>query len=359
MSASFSKTKSTEKVTYKKMFSFQDSSLPNTYRQDTSAPFVLTLMSIHPSDMKESVVSAFTPRMQFNLPISKIKLPHNSMHQHNYFEFNYVLKGKMYLIVNGKRHLYTAGSCCLMNRDTPHTELPESSDYLCIFFSVSRDFIKRLMNYGNSLMFCEEQGIFENVVFQFFKGNLQDKHPNKKDFWDFVPLITEIEQKKIVHNIFEDMVYLMLNPRPGSTYLLQCLFLQLIDILCNPNCYNTVYVTSRSSMDSLIFARIDQLLYEHCGRICNSELSRLLNYDGSYLGKIVKKHTGKSLFQYSMTFTMAAAADLLTNSEMTVSEIAAKLKFSNRAHFYKLFEEHFGVTPKAYRQNKRDSAQFL
>lgn len=76
----------------------------------------------------------------------------------------------------------------------------------------------------------------------------------------------------------------------------------------------------------------------------------MLNYNGTYLGKIVKKYTGKNLFQYRLTFTMNAAADLLKNSDLSVSEIAARLKFSNRAHFYKLFEEYYKVTPVMYRK---------
>lgn len=60
-------------------------------------------------------------------------------------------------------------------------------------------------------------------------------------------------------------------------------------------------------MDFLLMARIDQILEERNGRITNHELAQILNYDGSYIGRIVKKATGKSLFKYSMTFTIAAA----------------------------------------------------
>ena len=352
MLISINPTLSAGDTAYEKIFSFHSTSLPNTFRQDTDIPFILTIMSIRPSDMEKSAISTFTPDAQFNLPISSAIKGRSleSMHQHNCFEFNYVLKGRMYLVVNGKRYLYTPGSCCLVNRDTLHTELPENSDYVCIFFSVSRDFIKQLMNYGNSLIFLKEKDLFANVIFQFFRENLQNEHQNKKDFWDFVPLITETEQKKIIHNIFEEMVRTMLSPRYGSTYMLQYLFLQLIGVLCNPIYYNAVHVTSGIKMDSLLFARIDQLLAEYHGRISNRELAKLLNYDGSYLGKIIKKRTGKSLFRYSMTFTMSATADLLNNTDLSVSKIALKLKFTNRAHFYKLFKEYYGMTPTKYRK---------
>ena len=103
-------------------------------------------------------------------------------------------------------------------------------------------------------------------------------------------------------------------------------------------------------MESSLFARIDQILEERHGRITHSELSGILNYNGSYLGRIVKKYTGKSLFDYGMTFTMKYAAKELTHTNKTAADIAAELNFSNRSHFYRLFKDHFGVTPNEYRK---------
>ena len=102
-------------------------------------------------------------------------------------------------------------------------------------------------------------------------------------------------------------------------------------------------------MESSLFARIDQILEERHGRITHAELSEVLNYNGSYLGRIVKKYTGKRLFDYSMTFTMKYAAKQLLETNKTAAQIAADLQFTNRTHFYRLFKEHFGVTPKEYK----------
>lgn len=107
-------------------------------------------------------------------------------------------------------------------------------------------------------------------------------------------------------------------------------------------------------MDSLLMARIDQILEERNGRITNHELAQILNYDGSYIGRIVKKATGKSLFKYSMTFTMVAAETVLCSTQMSISQITKKLHFSNRAHFYKVFDQYYHMTPKQYREKLRN-----
>lgn len=320
------------------------------FYQETAVPFMLLLMSIHADNLAESSLSLFTPEDQFNGSISELIQGRNSaqMHQHNCFEFTYILKGSMYQIVEGKRYFYPTGSCCLINRNTLHTELT-ATDFVCIFFSVSSDFIKRLGNYGNNMLFPVENRVFSNMIFQFVNKNLDKNHVNSKDFLDFVPLISENEQKIIVHNIFENMINTLISPQIGSTFYLQNLFLQLIDVLCNPNYYNIVHVTAAGNNDSLLFARIDQLLDQYHGRITNKALSEYLNYDGSYIGRIVKKYTGLCLFDYSMQFTMKEAARLLTESEQSIHEISSSLQFNNRTHFYKIFKEHFNMTPKEYR----------
>lgn len=333
-----------------KIISFRDSKTSASFYQGMNAPFTIVIMAVHPEAKSESAVSIFTPDSQFNVPADAIKgRNQNSMHQHNCFEFTYILRGNMYQLVEGKRYLYTPGSCCVMNRNTLHTE-ELSTEFVCIFFSISFEFVERLIRSGSGMLFPLEQKRFDNLIFHFLEHNLEKDHPDSKDFLDFVPRITETEQKVMVHDIFEKMLTTILSPYYGATYRLQDLFFQLIDILCDPQYYNAVHVTTKSSMESLLFSRIDQILDEHHGRISNKELVQLLNYNGSYLGKIVKKYTGQSLFNYSMNFTMEYAAKLLKDTEKSVSEIASALKFSNRTHFYRIFEDHYQMTPKEYRK---------
>ncbi|MBP3478439.1 MAG: helix-turn-helix domain-containing protein [Oscillospiraceae bacterium] len=333
---------------------FHQSDKPSVFYQEILSPFLLMLMTVNADRPKDTYMSVYTPDAQFALSYSDSiqGRREQSQHQHNCFEFTYVIDGSMYQIVEGKRYFYPAGSCCLMNRNTLHTE-ELSTDFFCLFFTVSSDFVARLMNYGNSLLFPDEQHIFDNLIFRFFERNLQDSTADSKDFLDFIPKITETQQVQLVHQIFEDMLHTLIQPSSGATYRLQELFMQLIAILADPTCYNAVHITAKSNMESSLFARIDQILEERHGRITHAELAEKLSYNGSYLGRIVKKYTGKSLFDYSVTFTMKYAAQQLLETKKTAAQIAAELQFSNRSHFYHLFKRHFGVTPKHYRSNAK------
>lgn len=333
------------------IITFHDTASPQIFYQEMNVPFAITLLTCRPQEKNKIIISNLSPDNQYNYAVSTSLKGRSadSMHQHNHFEFMYIVNGSLYQIVEGKRFYYIPGSCCLLNRNTLHTE-EYTTDFTCIFFSVSIDFVSRLTNYGHFLLFEKEQTPSDNLIFHFLENNIEETHENTKDFLDFVPRISETQQKIMVHDIFEQMMKTLLTPYYGATYRLQDLFCQLIDILSDTRYYNVQHVTTRSNMDSLLFARIDQLLEERNGRVTNSELSQILNYDGSYLGRIVKKFTGKSLFDYSMTFTMAAAADMLKNTKKNVSQIAEELNFSNRTHFYKVFDQYYHMTPKEYRE---------
>lgn len=47
------------------------------------------------------------------------------------------------------------------------------------------------------------------------------------------------------------------------------------------------------------------------------------------------------------------AAELLTSTDLPVSEVAISCGFSNKTHFYKNFKNIYGITPSIYRESLR------
>ncbi len=330
---------------------FHSSGKGNVFYQESLVPFFLMRMKVDASHPDKTEMCLYTPEAEIPiLSVSELKgRTKNSQHQHNCFEFTYVLEGNMYQLVEGKRYFYPTDSCCLMNRNTLHKE-ELVSDYTCVFLSVGVDFVRRLMNDAKPLLFSEEQALYRGLVFDFFRHNMENSDKDRKDFLDFVPKITQNEQVKLVHGIFADILQTLRAPDYGASFRLLELVTRLIGILGDPDCYSIEHVTAQSNVESLLFSRIDRVLSERHGRISHAELAELLSYNGSYLGRIVKKYTGRSLFDYSMTFTMNHACSQLANTEKPVTEIASELRFSNLSHFYQLFRETQGMTPKEYRR---------
>ena len=69
----------------------------------------------------------------------------------------------------------------------------------------------------------------------------------------------------------------------------------------------------------------------------------------AHVSRMMKKHTGFSPSELINTRRMAHAARLLTASSDGLDAIAQSCGISNMSHFHRLFRDHHGMTPKAYR----------
>ena len=112
---------------------------------------------------------------------------------------------------------------------------------------------------------------------------------------------------------------------------------------------------TRISNEERLFYQVSQLLQNRKGRISRGELEAELNYNSDYINRVVKKHTGRTLSDYSRSFLLKEAADLLKNTDKRVGEICEELGYTNRSHFNRLFIERFGMTPTEYRELEPDA----
>ncbi len=66
------------------------------------------------------------------------------------------------------------------------------------------------------------------------------------------------------------------------------------------------------------------------------------------LRKLFKRTFGRGVFEYYQFLRMEAAARLLKDKKLTVSEAGYQLGFTNLSHFSRVFEQHTGMKPKKY-----------
>ena len=87
------------------------------------------------------------------------------------------------------------------------------------------------------------------------------------------------------------------------------------------------------------------------GTLTLGELSRELNLTESYFIRLFSRRMHITPMKYYMKLKIEAASALLTCTELSVKEIAAKLHFSSEFHFSKQFKLKTGLAPTYYRRN--------
>lgn len=77
----------------------------------------------------------------------------------------------------------------------------------------------------------------------------------------------------------------------------------------------------------------------------------ILHYHPSYLKQVFKRETGMNISDYIAEYRLKIAKELLRSTELKVSEIAEKLKYTSSTNFIRYFKKMEGMTPGQYRND--------
>ena len=120
----------------------------NTGRFVLNHPYRLMLISIQPDNPDHyQKLTIISPKETFFFELSMKELKQvpdgRNLHKHDFYEIMIVLDGEVYQNIENERHLYTKGSCCILNKNVRHTE--EYRDYYRVaFVQISSNFLKHL-----------------------------------------------------------------------------------------------------------------------------------------------------------------------------------------------------------------------
>ncbi len=79
-------------------------------------------------------------------------------------------------------------------------------------------------------------------------------------------------------------------------------------------------------------------------------LAGQFNLSPNYVGEYFRKYTGESLQSYVAASRIKLVAQRLTQSSLTISEIAAELGYTDESHLSRQFRKHHGISPTAFRK---------
>lgn len=127
------------------------------------------------------------------------------------------------------------------------------------------------------------------------------------------------------------------------------LLLQTADLLCRQSRTLSVCV-SRSKEQFREFKKLAATYYRHHHNIVF--YADQLHLSPTYLSRIVKQTTGRTVRFHLSELICADARRLLECTDMEVKEIADTLGFSDQSAFGKFFAKKTGLSPQKYRQER-------
>lgn len=98
------------------------------------------------------------------------------------------------------------------------------------------------------------------------------------------------------------------------------------------------------------------LLYVHAHYrepICRRDIAKAIGYNESYISHVFSQALHMGITQYIHTMRIDDAKNLLHDTKMSVTQIAADLGFGSIRNFNRVFLKEMGMTPKEYRNGKK------
>lgn len=89
------------------------------------------------------------------------------------------------------------------------------------------------------------------------------------------------------------------------------------------------------------------------------DIAENIGIDRSYLSRLFRKYQNISPQQYIINVKMNAAAQYLKNTDISIAEAANSVGYYDYHVFNKIFKNHFGLSPSAWRKKKFWEQSFI
>lgn len=312
-------------------------------------PFMVIMESSR-SNEDQLVIHQLTPSTHAYSYPDKSTLADRPLHRHNFIEVLYVLEGQITNRIENQMFTYTAGQCCITNRNVYHKEESEG-DFRVVYFMIQDYFLCEITETYRKWCQYMKKSFLSNPIFDLIHSSQEDHSAYDKIYLDIFPVIDPASALKQSKPLFQAIIKEILYPDDGSQFLLMNYFLKLLLMLGNEQFYSISKIKSDASGSQYLLDKIIHIMEATKGRATREDLANRLNYNGEYLNRIVKKYTGKSILAYGQSIYLELFRKRLEETDESISSIIEDLGFSNRSHFYRLFEKAYGKTPQAWRDS--------
>jgi len=243
-------------------------------------------------------------------------------HNHSFFEFHYVLKNEVYTTLNNREYKIAAGQYYLMPPGMMHSHRQKGRGH--IGFALRWELLDNTQD--------KSRNCFQSL----YNGKA---YPIKDN-----------------GNIISDMgIFLEKASKHCSILELQLTFFELLIHLIY-SCTDNKYLSSDMQIDSeymdnqTVKSVIEFIKENYKQNIEVNDIANSVYLSYSYLSRLFKKHTGKTVNQYLNQIRLGNAQYLLKCSTKDIKTISREVGFNNEYYFSNVFKKVYGISPGNYRK---------
>ncbi len=254
-------------------------------------------------------------------------------HRHDFFEVLFLTKGSGYHVIDSCKYKIEPPTVFFMSPGQAH-KIEFSSDIEGFIFIFTSEFY--LINRNNQNRLLE---------FPFFFTINQDNPPL---------IIKEEEHSKFLSTLFQKAIQEVSKGEHFNMDLLRA----ILDTILNysSTLYEPYNYTVNTGKGHLIVKRFFQLVEEnYLNNLSVNQYAEMLNITANHLTQTIKQLTGRTSNEILQAKQLLEIKRLLVHTNLTVTQIADQLHFTDQSYFTKFFKKLTGITPHKFRTTYNDS----
>ncbi len=186
-----------------------------------------------------------------------------------------------------------------------------------------------------------------------------------------MPDISGTEIAKLCYENFPDILIVFFSAHRNFDYALDAIRYNVFDYILKPIAQsnleqtvlrlkeqiNKIQKNSETEATKLTEDKTDiiylakQFLNEHYAEeISITDVAKHVNLSPGYFSNYFKQKTNENFVSVLKKLRLEKAKELLKNKDVKISHIPQQIGFNSYSYFTKVFQESFGITPSAYRE---------
>lgn len=247
-------------------------------------------------------------------------------HMHSFYELHYIVSGHGWLILDNEEYELEQGQLFLLAPKVYHAQYTDAKNPMEEYhFSFE-------IYYEKSAKESEIGNVFTTSDFHICK----DTHH--------------------IELLFRELEAELNNCEIGYQTALQLIFEKILLSTARNFSNRSVKTTVADVLpDDKRSLFMDEAFLYSCQNITLEGLAALLNLSPRHTERLIRKKYGTTFIKYRTQSRLNAAVNMMTYTDLKLSEIAERSGFSSYLHFKKQFQKTFGIAPSFYRRKKMDT----
>ena len=246
----------------------------------------------------------------------------------------YILKGSGSMRFDDRTVSLSSGTLVIFSAGTRYVWEIDEVDYYAVNFDYTQSFsdIKQSFHPINASKFSESD-IIERPYFE--DESLLNEPLVLESGEDFERDISRIITEFLTKGEFSDII---------SSTLLK---LVITEVLKRKK---KAFRPENERVNESVRRLIEYISKNYRSEINYKSIGREFGFNSSYLNRVFKEYTGKSIHNFILQYRMNVAMEILRTQNISVSQTALLSGFPNPYHFTKAFTKAVGCSPTEYRR---------